>query len=163
MVSTPRVPARNASDAAPTEQWVRRAPSAPSPPHQRSAPDPAPREILTRSPWDIYEACASISYGRAMVLARHRENKADLVHIQMQAVERSTIELCVRTIDRLAHGCIPRLRDVFHYAERYLLVWEPFEFTLFEAQAIMRHIPETEVAQILWPVCAASHIRDDRG
>ncbi|GCB24368.1 hypothetical protein AAWM_07253 [Aspergillus awamori] len=28
----------------------------------------------------------------------------------------------------------------------------PFEFTLFEAQVIMRHIPEREVTQILWPV-----------
>ncbi|BCS00222.1 uncharacterized protein AKAW2_50563A [Aspergillus luchuensis] len=70
----------------------------------------------------------------------------------MQAVERSAIEMCVQMIDRLAHRSIPRLLDVFQYAERYLLVWEPFECTLHEALALSCHIAESEVAQILWPV-----------
>ncbi|OJZ80370.1 hypothetical protein ASPFODRAFT_53523, partial [Aspergillus luchuensis CBS 106.47] len=41
---------------------------------------------------------------------------------------------------------------VFQYAERYLLVWEPFECTLHEALALSCRIIESEVAQILWPV-----------
>ncbi|GLA21796.1 hypothetical protein AnigIFM62618_001352 [Aspergillus niger] len=70
----------------------------------------------------------------------------------MQAVGRSPIEICIRMIDRLAHCRIPGLLNVFQYVDPYLLVWEPFVFTLFEAQVIMRHIPEREVAQNLWPV-----------
>ncbi|BCR99942.1 uncharacterized protein AKAW2_50284S [Aspergillus luchuensis] len=70
----------------------------------------------------------------------------------MQAVERSAIEMCVQMNDRLAYRSIPRLLDVFQYAERYLLVWEPFECTLHEALALSCHIAESEVAQILWPV-----------
>ncbi|KAI3047713.1 hypothetical protein CBS147353_11730 [Aspergillus niger] len=54
-------------------------------------------------------------------------------------------------IDRLAHRSIPRLLDVFQYAERYLLVWEPFECTLQQALALSCHIAESEVVQILWP------------
>ncbi|KAL3263715.1 hypothetical protein ABHI18_001497, partial [Aspergillus niger] len=122
------------------------------PPPQQLTPSPAPREILARNSWEMYEPCAGIDYGRIMVLARHRKNKANLVHIQMQAVERSAIEMCVQMIDRLAHRSIPRLLDVFQYAERYLLVWEPFECTLHEALALSCHIVESEVAQILWPV-----------
>ncbi|KAI2928798.1 hypothetical protein CBS147321_10961 [Aspergillus niger] len=121
-------------------------------PPQQFAPNPAPREILAQSPWEVYEPRACIYYGRIMVLARHRKNKATLVHIQMQAVERSAIEMCVQMIDRLAHRSIPRLLDVFQYAERYLLVWEPFECTLHEALALSCRITESEVAQILWPV-----------
>ena len=63
-------------------------------------------------------------------------------------------------IDRLAHCRIPGLLNVFQYVDPYLLVWEPFVFTLFEAQVIMRHIPEREVAQNLWPVRAAPRLLD---
>ncbi|OJZ80416.1 hypothetical protein ASPFODRAFT_102172, partial [Aspergillus luchuensis CBS 106.47] len=122
------------------------------PPPQQLTPNPAPREILARNPWEMYEPCAGIDYGRIMVLARHRQNKANLVHIQMQAVERSAIEMCVQMIDRLAHCSIPRLLNVFQYADRFLLVWEPFECTLHEALALSCRIIEREVAQILWPV-----------
>ncbi|OJZ80049.1 hypothetical protein ASPFODRAFT_212912 [Aspergillus luchuensis CBS 106.47] len=92
-----------------------------------------------------------------MVLARHRKNKANLVHIQMKAVERSAIDMCVQMIDRLAHRSIPRLLDVFQYAERYLLVWEPFECTLQQALALSCHIAESEVVQILWPCLQFLH------
>ncbi|BCR99868.1 uncharacterized protein AKAW2_50210S [Aspergillus luchuensis] len=70
----------------------------------------------------------------------------------MQAVERSAIELCVQMIDRLAHRSIPRLLDVFQYADRFLLVWELFECTLHQALVLSCHIAESDVAQILWPV-----------
>ncbi|KAI3043677.1 hypothetical protein CBS147353_11833 [Aspergillus niger] len=132
------------------------------PPPQPSGPNPAPRKILARNPWEIYEPCAGIYYGRIMVLARHRQNKANLVHIQMQAVERSAIEMCVQMIDRLAHCSIPRLLDVFQYADRFLLVWEPFECTHHEALALSCRITESEVAQILWPVCAVPFVQDAR-
>ncbi|KAI2884494.1 hypothetical protein CBS63078_11325 [Aspergillus niger] len=153
VVSTQHEPPSNASHRVPSDQTSSRATSGLNcPPPQQLTPNPAPREILARSPWEIYEPCAGIDYGRIMVLARHRQNKANLVHIQMQAVERSAIEMCVQMIDRLAHCSIPRLLDVFQYAERYLLVWEPFECTLQQALALSCHIAESEVVQILWLV-----------
>ncbi|KAI2927318.1 hypothetical protein CBS147321_11223 [Aspergillus niger] len=153
VVSTQHEPPSNASHRVPSDQTSSRATSGLNcPPPQHLTPNPAPREILARCPWEIYEPRACIYYGRIMVLARHRKNKATLVHIQMQAVERSAIEMCVQMIDRLAHRSIPRLLDVFQYAERYLLVWEPFECTLHEALALSCRITESEVAQILWPV-----------
>ncbi|GAA92333.1 hypothetical protein AKAW_10447 [Aspergillus luchuensis IFO 4308] len=155
VVSTQHEPPSNASHRVPSDQTSSRATSGLNcPPPQHLTPNPAPREILARSPWEIYEPRACIYYGRIMVLARHRKNKATLVHIQMQAVERSAIEMCVQMIDRLAHRSIPRLLDVFQYAERYLLMWEPFECTLHEALALSCRITESEVAQILWPVGA---------
>ncbi|GAA93249.1 hypothetical protein AKAW_11361 [Aspergillus luchuensis IFO 4308] len=153
VVSTQHEPPSNASHRVPSDQTSSRTTSRLNcPPPQQLTPNPAPREILARSPWEIYEPCAGIDYGRIMVLARHRKNKANLVHIQMQAVERSAIEMCVQMIDRLAHRSIPRLLDVFQYADRFLLVWEPFECTLHEALALSCRITENEVAQILWPV-----------
>ncbi|KAI2858985.1 hypothetical protein CBS63078_11311 [Aspergillus niger] len=163
VVSTQHDPPRNASHRVPSDQTSSRVTSGLNcPPPQHLTPNPAPREILARSPWEIYEPCAGIDYGRIMVLARHRKNKANLVHIQMQAVERSAIEMCVQMIDRLAHRSIPRLLDVFQYAERYLLVWEPFECTLQQALALSCRITESEVAQILWPVCAVPFVQDAR-
>ncbi|KAI2956723.1 hypothetical protein CBS147323_9140 [Aspergillus niger] len=153
VVSTQHEPPSNASHRVPSDQTSSRATSGLNcPPPQQLTPNPAPREILGRSPWEIYEPCAGIDYGRVMVLARHRKNKANLVHIQMQAVERSAIDMCVQMIDRLAHRSNPRLLDVFQYAERYLLVWEPFECTLQQALALSCHIAESEVVQILWLV-----------
>ncbi|KAI2864666.1 hypothetical protein CBS76997_11202 [Aspergillus niger] len=152
VVPTQHEPPSNASHRVPSDQTSSRATSGLNcPPPQQLTPNPAPREILGRSPWEIYEPCAGIDYGRVMVLARHRKNKANLVHIQMQAVERSAIDMCVQMIDRLAHRSIPRLLDVFQYAERYLLVWEPFECTLQQALALSCHIAESEVVEILWP------------
>ncbi|OJZ80290.1 hypothetical protein ASPFODRAFT_148062 [Aspergillus luchuensis CBS 106.47] len=152
-VSTQHAAMCTTSDYVPSNQaFIRATPGLNCLPPQHSTPNPAPREILARNPWEIYEPCAGIYYGRIMVLARHRQNKANLVHIQMQAVERSAIEMCVLMIDRLAHRSIPRLLDVFQYADRFLLVWEPFECTLHEALALSCRITESEVAQILWPV-----------
>ncbi|KAI2862985.1 hypothetical protein CBS63078_10742 [Aspergillus niger] len=158
VVSTQHEPPSNASHRVSSDQTSSRTTSRLNcPPPQQLTPNPAPREILARSPWEIYEPCAGIDYGRVMVLARHRKNKADLVHIQMQAVERSAIDMCVQMIDRLAHRSIPRLLDVFQYAERYLLVWEPFECTLQQALALSCHITESEVVQILWPCLQFLH------
>ncbi|KAI3050742.1 hypothetical protein CBS147353_11625 [Aspergillus niger] len=153
VASTQHAATSTASDHVPNNQTLSHATSGLTGlPPQPSAPNPAPRGILAQNPWGVYEPRACIYYGRIMVLARHRKNKATLVHIQMQAVERSAIEMCVQMIDRLAHRSIPRLLDVFQYAERYLLVWEPFECTLHEALALSCRITESEVAQILWPV-----------
>ncbi|PYH67210.1 uncharacterized protein BO88DRAFT_344866 [Aspergillus vadensis CBS 113365] len=153
VVSTQHEPPSNASHRVPSDQTsIRTTSGLDCPPPQQLTPNPAPREILARNLWEMYEPCAGIDYGRIMVLARHRKNKANLVHIQMQAVERSAIEMCIQIINRLAHGSIPRLLDVFQYTERYLLVWEPFECTLQQALVLSCHITESEVAQILWPV-----------
>ncbi|GLA56071.1 hypothetical protein AnigIFM63604_004248 [Aspergillus niger] len=152
VVSTQHEPPSNASDHVPGDQTFSRATSGLNcPPPQQFAPNPAPREILAQNPWEVYEPRACIYYGRIMVLARHRKNKANLVHIQMQAMERSAIEMCVQMIDRVAHRSIRRLLDVSQNAERYLLMWDPFECTLHEALALSCCITESEVAQILWP------------
>ncbi|RDH26179.1 hypothetical protein BDQ94DRAFT_180012 [Aspergillus welwitschiae] len=140
-VSTQHAAMCTTSDYVPSNQaFIRATPGLNCLPPQHSTPNPAPREILARSPWEIYEACSAINYGRTM----------------MQAVERSTIEIYVRMIDRLAHCRSPRLLSVFQYAEQYLLV-----------QVIMRHIPEREEAQNLWPERAAPQclrfLRDESG
>ncbi|PYH67018.1 uncharacterized protein BO88DRAFT_466167 [Aspergillus vadensis CBS 113365] len=86
VVSTQHEPPSNASHRVPSDQTSSRATSGLNcPPPQQLTPNPAPREILARSPWEIYEPCAGIDYGRVMVLARHRKIKANLVYIQMQA------------------------------------------------------------------------------
>ncbi|GLA21530.1 hypothetical protein AnigIFM62618_011199 [Aspergillus niger] len=114
VVSTQHAATITNSDHVPSNQAFSRATSGLNClPPQQFAPNPAPREILAQSPWEVYEPRACIYYGRIMVLARHQKNKATLVHIQMQAVERSAIEMCVQMIDRLAHRSIPRLLDVF--------------------------------------------------
>ncbi|GKZ63464.1 hypothetical protein AnigIFM49718_011872 [Aspergillus niger] len=97
VVSTQHAATITNSDHVPSNQAFSRATSGLNClPPQQFAPNPAPREILAQSPWEVYEPRACIYYGRIMVLARHQKNKATLVHIQMQAVERSAIEMCLQ-------------------------------------------------------------------
>ncbi|KAL3248864.1 hypothetical protein ABHI18_011852, partial [Aspergillus niger] len=61
VVSTRHEPPSNASHRVPSDQTFSRATSGlsyPSP--QQLTPNPAAREILARSPWEIYEPCAGI-------------------------------------------------------------------------------------------------------
>ncbi|PYH63995.1 uncharacterized protein BO88DRAFT_429996 [Aspergillus vadensis CBS 113365] len=97
----------------------------------------------------VYEPRACIYYARMVVLARHRKNIANLVHIQMQAVERPAIKIYIQIINRLAHHSIPRLLDIFQYTEQYLLMWESFKCTLHEALALSCRIIKKEIFRCL--------------
>jgi hypothetical protein len=66
---------------------------------RRSTHHPVLCEIVLQDPWEIYEPCAGIFYGRPLILARHRKCKTEFVHVQVCAVERSTIETMVQTVD----------------------------------------------------------------
>ncbi|OJZ79847.1 hypothetical protein ASPFODRAFT_213041 [Aspergillus luchuensis CBS 106.47] len=94
VVSTQHAATSTTSDHVPSNQAFSRATSGlKCQPSQQFAPNQAPREIVAQNPWEVYEPRACVYYGRIMVLARHRKNKANLVHIQMQALERSAIEI----------------------------------------------------------------------
>ncbi|KAL4891315.1 hypothetical protein BDV59DRAFT_194492 [Aspergillus ambiguus] len=148
-----RAPPLHASDHTPSQQsYGRRVLRPKSPPQRQSIQNLVRREILEQDPWEIYEPCAGIFYGRPMVLARDRRSKMELVHIQMQTVERSTIEIRARTIDELAHRSFLQLLNVLQHGKRYFLVWEPFEFSLHELLASKCRITESELAQIMWPI-----------
>jgi hypothetical protein len=111
---------------------------------------------MLQDPWEIYEPCAGIFYGRPLILARHRKYKKEFVHVQVCAVERPTIETMVQTIDQHTHRSFPRLLNVLQHGKRYFLVWEPTEFSLNEVLASTCRITENELAQIVWPVRAGS-------
>jgi hypothetical protein len=58
-----------------------------------------PHEIVLQDPWEIYEPCTGIFYGQPLILAQHRKCKMEFVHIQVCAVEQSTIETMVQVIN----------------------------------------------------------------
>jgi hypothetical protein len=62
----------------------------------------------------------------------------------------------VQVIDQHAHRSFLRLLNVLQDGKRYLLMWEPTEFSLSEVLASMCRITEKELAQIIWPVRAGS-------
>ncbi|GFF62749.1 hypothetical protein IFM51744_11020 [Aspergillus udagawae] len=132
-------------------------------PPRQSTHHAAPREIVLQDPWEIYEPCAGIFYGRPLILARHRRCKMEFAHVQVCAVERSAIETMVQTIDQHTHRSFPRLLNVLQHGERYFLVWEPTEFSLNEVLASTCRITENELAQIVWPILKGLRFLRDQG
>jgi hypothetical protein len=105
-------------------------------------------------PWQIYEARASIFLGRNVVVARHRRNHSELVHVQWLAMEPAAAHSLVQTITRCSHHSFPRLLGFLQRENRSFLVWEPAEFSLNEVLASQCYILEAELAQMIWPVRA---------
>jgi hypothetical protein len=82
----------------------------------------------------------------------------EFVHVQVCAVERSTIETMVQTIDQHAHRSFPQLFNVLQHGKHYFLMWEPTEFSLSEVLVSTCRITEKELARIIWPVRAGSFL-----
>ncbi|KAH8430242.1 uncharacterized protein LDX57_007911 [Aspergillus melleus] len=115
-------------------------------------PTYTPRETPTNNPWQTYKPCARIVYGEHMVLAQHRQRKAEFVHIQDGGTERPIVGAWVQTLDQNAHRSFRRLVDVMQHHQRYFLIWEPIEFSVSEVLASTCEISESEIGQIIRPV-----------
>ncbi|KAH8430081.1 uncharacterized protein LDX57_007751 [Aspergillus melleus] len=115
-------------------------------------PTYTPREIPTNNPWQTYKPCARTVYGEHMVLAQHRQRKAEFVHIQDDGTERPIVSSWVQALDQNAHRSFRRLVDVMQHHQRYFLIWEPIEFSVSEVLASTCEISESEIVQIIRPV-----------
>lgn len=121
-------------------------------------PTYTPREIPTNNPWQTYKPCARIVYGECMVLAQHRQRKAEFVHIQDGGTDRPIVGAWVQTLDQNAHRSFRRLVDVMQHHQRYFLIWEPIEFSVSEVLASTCEISESEIVQIIRPVCVSLYL-----
>ncbi|GIJ92777.1 hypothetical protein Asppvi_002055 [Aspergillus pseudoviridinutans] len=161
---TENAPVLDPSDRTRADQPSNRSLSSPKVSTQRqSTHHPVLREIVLQDPWEMYEPCASIFYGRPMILARHRTCKMDFIHVQVCTVERSTIEVMIQAIDQHAHRSFPRLLNVLQHGKHYYFMWEPIEFSLNEVIASTCQITEKELAQIIWPVLKGLRFLRDQG
>ncbi|KAH8430118.1 uncharacterized protein LDX57_007788 [Aspergillus melleus] len=98
-----------------------------------------------------------------MVLAQHRQRKAEFVHIQDGGTERPIVGAWVQTLDQNAHRSFRRLVDVMQHHQRYFLIWEPIEFTVSEVLASTCEISESEIVQIIRPVLEGIAFLHDQG
>lgn len=91
-----------------------------------------------------------------MTLAQDCGNKAELAHIQELGLTLDQAQSLVRMIGKCSHRSFPALQRFLQHDGRYFLVWELTELSLNKVFASKCPITESELAQIVWPVCRCS-------
>ncbi|KAJ5197138.1 hypothetical protein N7449_007617 [Penicillium cf. viridicatum] len=107
--------------------------------------------ILNEDPWADYEKGIEIFPKRHIFLARHREKKGELVHVQ-QLEEGVETRPLLNTITCLSHRSFLRLLRCYQYEGLAFLVWEPVELSLSQIIGSKYSIREAELVSIVWPV-----------
>jgi hypothetical protein len=107
--------------------------------------------VLNEDPWADYEKGIEIFPKRRTFLARHRQNKAELVHVQ-QLEAGATPEPDLNSISRLSHPSFLRLLRCYHHEGSTFLFWEPVELSLAQVIGSKYSIREAELVSIVWPV-----------
>ncbi|KAJ5267384.1 hypothetical protein N7478_010192 [Penicillium angulare] len=107
--------------------------------------------IRNEDPWNDYEKALNIFPRRHIFLARDRESKADLVHVQ-QLEEGVAARPLLEIINRLSHRSFPCLLRCYQHHETTFLVWEPVELSLSQPIGSKYSIRESELVSIVWPV-----------
>lgn len=110
------------------------------------------RQVHVQSPWEHYEARAEVFCGRDVTLARHREHRKRVVHLQRLKMDPWSIKSRIKTIDQCQHSSFPRLLDVYVAGEQHFLVWEPVELSVQHLLDIDLRLSEPDIAQIVLPV-----------
>lgn len=112
---------------------------------------PSEVPIVNEDPWDDYERNIEIFPKRHIFLARCRENKADLVHVQ-QLDNGTGTRLLLATASHFAHRSFLRLLRCYQHETSVFLVWEPVELSLSQVIGSKYSISEAELVSIVWPV-----------
>ncbi len=107
--------------------------------------------IVNEDPWNDYEKAIGIFPKRHVFLARDRESKGDLVHVQ-QLEEGVATRPLLEIINRLSHRSFPCLLRCYQHEGTTFLVWEPVELSLSQVIGSKYSIRETELVSIVWPV-----------
>ncbi|KAJ6105193.1 hypothetical protein N7523_010267, partial [Penicillium sp. IBT 18751x] len=121
---------------------------------QSSSPEAQGSRIqtLNGSPWVDYEKGIEIFPKKQVSLCRNREHKSELAHVQQLELDRSTAQLQVATIERLAHRSFPQLLRCYFHENLTFLVWEPVELSLSQIMGSKYSIKESELVSIVWPI-----------
>ncbi|KAF2999550.1 hypothetical protein E8E15_000011, partial [Penicillium rubens] len=89
---------------------------------------------VAEDPWQTYEAIIEIFQTERVFLARHRRNKAELVHVQR--LEQSPSVAALReTMSQLSHPSFRTLLETYHHANHAFLVWEPVALSVSQVLA----------------------------
>ena len=118
-------------------------------PNRFLGPDSEKVEVRAGDPWVQFEKGIEIFPARHTFLARDREKKSQLVHIQrLEARAQSLLD----TVSLHSHSSFLRLLDCYQNGSLSFLVWEPAELSLSQILGSKCSIRETEVVSIVWPV-----------
>lgn len=121
------------------------------PPRAKRGSRPYEVPVVNKDPWGDYERSIEIFPKRHTFIASHRENKADLVHVQ-QLDNDSGIRLLLATASQCAHPSFLRLLHCYQHEKSVFLVWEPVEISLSQVIGSKYSISEAELVSIVWPV-----------
>ena len=109
---------------------------------------------INENPWRTHEAIMQIFLSREVILARRRENNAELVNVEKLQQTSTTIKPMLDFMSRISHPSFPRLKECFLHENHAFLVWEPLELSVSQILALKCPVTESELAAIVWPVGA---------
>ncbi|KAJ5215571.1 uncharacterized protein N7498_001978 [Penicillium cinerascens] len=144
--SGPTLPSRELSDAPISHTKL-----SPEPLRLMNKGRPAVPQI-NEDPWRTHEAIMQIFLSREVILARRRENNAELVNVEKLQQTRTTIKPMLDFMSRITHPSFPSLKECFLHENHVFLVWEPLELSVSQLLALKCPVTESELAAIIWPV-----------
>lgn len=109
---------------------------------------------INEDPWRTHEAIMQIFLSREVILARRRENNAELVNVEKLQRTSTTIKPMLDFMSRISHPSFPSLKECFLHENHAFLVWEPLELSVSQILALKCPVTESELAAIVWPVRA---------
>ncbi|KAJ5683652.1 hypothetical protein N7462_006817 [Penicillium macrosclerotiorum] len=101
-------------------------------------------------PWEAFEPIAEITRVHSLLLARRKNHKGRLVHIQ-QTKQHSSAKSTLDTTNILSHPSFLGLLEFYQHNGLYSLIWEPTEVTLSQILASKCEITTEEIIAIVKP------------
>ena len=109
-------------------------------------------KILDQDPEDHFDSIAEITFDRPLCIARHKQAKGELVHIQKSESEAVTRNVLKEFNDRIPHGSFRHLLGGYRHGGMTFLLWEPVELSVEQIIAAQGIIKATEIIAIARPV-----------
>ncbi|KAJ5330491.1 hypothetical protein N7476_000274 [Penicillium atrosanguineum] len=121
-------------------------------------------EIMYEDLWNTFEPIAELILDRSLLLlARHKRDKGNLVHIQkLEPKAFSNTEL-PRMLGEISHSSFRSLLGRYHHEDCVFLVWEHVEVSVGQIVASRLMITASEIIAIAKPVLEGIQYLADRG
>ncbi|KAJ5100851.1 hypothetical protein N7456_007031 [Penicillium angulare] len=131
---------------------------------QPEVPGPRPMvKICDQDPGDYFDSIAEIIFDRPLCIARQKQAKGELVHIQKLECATLARNILKDFNDQTTHRSFRQLLGGYRHGGMAFLLWEPVEVSVEQIMAAQGIIKATEVIAIAKPVLEGIRHLADHG